>query len=143
MSIIDKIDSTCIYVPHPRINIGYVKLPECESHEISISPGCQIDITGIVYLSKWCMIGAGTQIWTHDHYHIGRTPLLLLQEQLGVKWLDKRIGQDVWLHGCIVLMQCEEIADGCVVGAGSVVTKNLTEPYGIYAGNPAVKIGER
>ena len=32
-----------------------------------------------------------------------------------------------------------EIADNVVIGAGSVVTKNINEP-GIYAGNPAKKI---
>ena len=32
-----------------------------------------------------------------------------------------------------------QIVDNVVIGAGSVVTKNITEP-GIYAGNPAKKI---
>jgi acetyltransferase-like isoleucine patch superfamily enzyme len=31
------------------------------------------------------------------------------------------------------------ICDQVVIGAGSVVTKNITEP-GIYAGNPARKL---
>jgi maltose O-acetyltransferase len=34
------------------------------------------------------------------------------------------------------------IGEGAVVGAGSVVTKNI-EPYEIVAGNPARKIGKR
>ena len=35
-----------------------------------------------------------------------------------------------------------EIGEGCVVGSGSVVTKN-TDPWGIYVGTPAKKISER
>lgn len=31
------------------------------------------------------------------------------------------------------------ITDNVIIGAGSVVTKNITEP-GVYAGNPAKKI---
>ena len=34
------------------------------------------------------------------------------------------------------------MAEGSVLGAGSVLTKN-TEPFGIYAGIPATKVGER
>jgi len=35
-----------------------------------------------------------------------------------------------------------KIADGCVIGAGAIVTKN-TEPCTIYAGVPAKKISAR
>jgi len=34
------------------------------------------------------------------------------------------------------------IADGCVIGAGAVVTKD-TEPYSVNAGVPARKISQR
>lgn len=47
------------------------------------------------------------------------------------------IGNDVWFGTRTVVLPGVHVADGCVVGAGSVVTKGLREPYGIYAGNPA------
>ena len=47
------------------------------------------------------------------------------------------IGNDVWIGARVVVLPGVHIADGCVVGAGSVVTSSLGEPYGIYAGNPA------
>jgi len=47
------------------------------------------------------------------------------------------IGNDVWIGARVVVLPGVHIADGCVVGAGSVVTSSLAEPYGIYAGNPA------
>ena len=47
-----------------------------------------------------------------------------------------KIGHDVWIGEGVKCLIGVEIGDGCVVGAGSVVTKSL-EPYGVYAGNPA------
>lgn len=52
------------------------------------------------------------------------------------------IGDDVWIgHGSII-MSGVHIGSGCIVAAGSVVTKDL-EPYKIYAGIPAKKIKNR
>ena len=46
------------------------------------------------------------------------------------------IGNDVWIGYGVTCLPGVEIGNGCVVGAGSVVTASL-EPYGVYAGNPA------
>ena len=134
-----QVGNTVCYWPHDEIHHGIL---EVENETVMISLGARIDLTGNVEIGALSMIGDGTQIFTHDHYHEGRRPLLLLQQEKGVKWQDKKIGRDVWLHGCIVLYQVTEIPDGVVVGAGAVLTKN-PEAYGIYAGNPATKIGER
>lgn len=52
------------------------------------------------------------------------------------------IGNDVWVGANVTIAQGVSIGDGAVVGANSLVLKSL-EPYGIYAGIPAKKIGER
>jgi acetyltransferase-like isoleucine patch superfamily enzyme len=137
-TIAENIAKTC-FLPHADIHCGNLVI---EGKEISISPGAYFDLTGSIAIGSYCMIGEGTRILTHDHYHEGRRPLLLVQKERGVKWQDKKIGKDVWLHGCTVLYQVTEIPDGVVVGVGAVLTKN-PEAYGIYAGNPARKIGER
>jgi hypothetical protein len=47
------------------------------------------------------------------------------------------IGHDVWIGArVIVLAKCRRIGDGAVIGAGSVVTRDV-EPFTIVAGNPA------
>ena len=52
------------------------------------------------------------------------------------------IGSDVWIgYGCII-MSGVHIADGTIVAAGSVVTRD-TEPYTIIAGVPARKVKNR
>jgi len=139
MSIYDVLQHV-IYIPHPEVHQGELILDE---GEISISPGCFIDLTGSVSIGEYTMIGEGTRILTHDHWHEGRQPLLLLQKEKGVKWQDKIIQDDVWLHSCIVLYQVTLIPTGTVVGIGSVLTHNPEAPYGIYIGNPARRIKER
>lgn len=52
------------------------------------------------------------------------------------------IGNDVWIGANVSICQGVHIADGAVVGTGALVNKDL-EPYGIYAGIPAKKIGSR
>ncbi len=54
------------------------------------------------------------------------------------KWKSTKLGNYVSI-GTNATVLPVTICDNVVVGAGSVVTKNITEP-GIYAGNPAKKI---
>lgn len=51
------------------------------------------------------------------------------------------IGDDVYIGARSVIMPVT-IGEGAVIGAGSFVNKDC-EPYGIYVGSPAKKIGER
>lgn len=52
------------------------------------------------------------------------------------------IGNDVWIGYGSIILSGVHIGDGCIIAAGSVVTKD-TEPYAIYAGVPAKKIQDR
>ncbi|MBP2651503.1 MAG: transferase hexapeptide repeat containing protein [Firmicutes bacterium] len=53
------------------------------------------------------------------------------------------IGNDVWIGAnAIILPGVTKIGDGAIIGAGSVVTKNIA-PYQIVAGNPAKVINMR
>ncbi|PQO28766.1 hypothetical protein C5Y98_23585 [Blastopirellula marina] len=47
------------------------------------------------------------------------------------------IGHDVWLgFNVVILPGCHRIGTGAIVGAGSIVTKDIP-PYAIAVGNPA------
>lgn len=52
---------------------------------------------------------------------------------------DCRIGEGVMIGSGAVVLQGKHICDGATVGAGSVVTRHITEP-GIYVGVPARRI---
>jgi acetyltransferase-like isoleucine patch superfamily enzyme len=55
---------------------------------------------------------------------------------------DVIIGNDVWLGYNSIILSGVKIGDGAVIGACSVVTKNVP-PYTIVAGNPAKIIRKR
>lgn len=55
---------------------------------------------------------------------------------------DVIIGNDVWLADSCVILSGVNIGDGAIVGANSVVSKNI-EPYQVYAGNPAKLVRTR
>ena len=50
------------------------------------------------------------------------------------------IGNHCFLGMGVIVLPGVEIADDCIVGAGSVVTKSSLEPGSVIAGNPAKKI---
>lgn len=139
----------CRRSPHSNIHKGKLLL----SPEIFNTPGSEtnvvisrfsiLDNTGAIHIGPWCMIGARARIYTHDHCHQGKAPLLAVQERHGVLWQDKYFGKDVWIHeNAIVLYQASILPDGFVLGAGSVLTKN-PGPYEIWGGVPAQKIADR
>lgn len=135
--------------PHKNVHIGVLSLgpnvfasPDRETNLV-ISPYCILDCTGSIFIGPWSNIGHRCRIYTHDTIHLGKRPLARIEEQFGVLWQDKYIGADVWVHDdAMVLYQANYLPDGFVLGAGSVLTKN-PEPYEIWAGVPAKKIGER
>lgn len=50
-----------------------------------------------------------------------------------------RVGNDVWIGARALVMSGVSVADGAVVGAGAVVTRDVA-PYEVVAGNPARRI---
>lgn len=53
------------------------------------------------------------------------------------------VGHDVWIgQDVIVTKGCRSIGNGAIIGAGSVVTRDV-EPYTVAAGNPARPIRRR
>lgn len=55
---------------------------------------------------------------------------------------DIVIGNDVWIGRESVIMPGVKIGDGTIIGAYSVVTKDV-EPYSVVGGNPAKLIKKR
>lgn len=58
-------------------------------------------------------------------------------------WSNLKIGNDVWIgQNTVILPSCRNIGNGAVIGAGSIVTKDVPA-YSVVAGNPAKTIRMR
>jgi virginiamycin A acetyltransferase len=68
---------------------------------------------------------------------------LCLVEKETIKRTKLKVSDDVWVgHNAIILPKVTSIGRGAIIGAGSVVTKDVGE-YQIVAGNPAKLIRMR
>ncbi|WP_313627340.1 acyltransferase [Kosakonia sp.] len=81
-----------------------------------------------VTIGERCFIGHGV-MFANDMFRDGKP------DPDSNNWGRIVIGNDVSIGSGATILAVT-IADGCVIGAGSVVTKSISEK-GVYAGNPA------
>lgn len=112
---------------------------------VSIGQRSVIEVDGTI--GNFCLLGRGVQI-------VGRMDHAI--DEVGIPislstWVGDRdqvprdsveIGPDVWIGGGAVILGGVRIGEGSVVGAASIVTRDV-EPYTIVAGNPARPVGRR
>lgn len=113
--------------------------------------------TDRLIIGKFCSIATGVKFMMggtqgHTYEWIASYPLDFLEEDFdGYNKVppkaqklkgDTVIGNDVWVGAEAMIMPGLQIADGAVIGARSLVTKNIG-PYEIWGGNPAKLIKKR
>jgi len=83
-----------------------------------------------VTIGSRTLFGPNVQIYTATH------PLNYKERATGLEYAKPiSIGEDVWVGGSVVICPGVTIGDRSVIGAGSVVTKDI--PAGVFAaGNP-------
>jgi len=87
-------------------------------------------------------VGVGAEMIAISYNHeFADTTVPIMQQGLS----ESRpifIGNDVWLGARCIILPGVRVGDHAIVGAGSVVTKDV-EPWAIVGGNPARVIGTR
>ncbi|GAO31477.1 CatB-related O-acetyltransferase [Geofilum rubicundum] len=130
-----------IYKRDYNINIGYGSYGGCFASQ---------NIPGGVDFGNYCSIAPNIRIFRANHpQNSFTTHPLLYNPVVGYAPRDMvsrpplTIGHDVWIGElAIVLPSVNQIGNGAIVGAGSVVTKDVPA-YAIVAGNPAKLIRMR
>lgn len=97
--------------------------------------GCVILDVVAVTIGARTQIGPGVQILTADHPRDPEQRRRMLEFGRPVT-----IGADVWIGGAALILPGVTIGDGAIVGAGSVVTRNVGAGATVV-GNPARVLG--
>ena len=123
-----------------RVGKGAVIRPpfHCDyGYNISLGDGVFLNFNCVildvveVVIGDRTQIGPAVQIYTADHPRDAETRKTGLEFGRPV-----RIGSDVWIGGGAILLPGVTIGDGALIGAGSVVTRDVAAGVTV-AGNPA------
>ncbi|MDP4132480.1 MAG: acyltransferase [Bacillota bacterium] len=102
--------------------------------------GINSSIAGYVTIGNDVMMGPECIIYTRNH-EFKRTDIPM-HEQGFSEVKPVVIGNDVWIGGRVIILPGVHIGNGCIIGAGAVVTKDVPD-YAIVGGNPAKVIKYR
>ncbi len=104
-----------------------------------IGPRCTIGAGGGIKIGCNVTIGAAVDLLAENHNFANAD--LLINEQ-GVTRKGIVIEDDVWIGNRVIILDGLRICRGAVIGAGSVVTKDVS-PYTVVVGNPARAVRRR
>jgi virginiamycin A acetyltransferase len=144
-------------VRHPGIEVGdYTYYDDFEDvHNFEKNVKYLFDFTGDrLTIGKFCMIASGVEFIMNGANHLADAVSAYPFAVFGGAWSeamqgksypsrgDTVVGNDVWIGYRAALMPGVKIGDGAIIGAYSVVTKDVA-PYAIVGGNPAREIRRR
>ncbi len=123
----------------------------------SLSPTVSLRNGERITIGEHCHIGEGSALWAGDDHgridignNVSLAPDVFItasdyQFKKGVPFRqqpkrdrDVTIGHDVWLGNKVVVTAGVSIGDGCIIGAGAVVTKDI--PSNSIAGGVPAKV---
>jgi len=124
---------------HKNVTLQYLNRMSV-GRNVQIGQGAFIQASGEVTIGDDVMIGPDVKIWSVNH--VFDSIDVPIYEQ-GYTFESVEIGHGVWLGANVFVMPGVSLPEGCVVSAGSVVSKKKYKPYSILSGNPCRMIGSR
>ena len=89
---------------------------------------------GPVYIGNDVMMGPNCTIYTQNHSYTDISKPMNLQGFSSERPVV--IGNDVWIGGHVIILPGVKVGNHSIIGAGSVVTKDVPE-FAVVGGNPA------
>lgn len=113
---------------------------QCEDHaSFNDRVILNASVGGSIVIGNNTLVGPGVMMFTANHVFMN--PHRLIREQ-GHITADVIIGEDCWLGAGAIILPGVRIGNGAVIGAGSVVTRDIL-PYAVAGGVPAAAIKPR
>lgn len=120
------IDDTTVIISPENISID---------DYVHIQYGCRLFGKGGIEIGKGSVLAHEIQIFTQNHMYDSDDLELLPYDH---RFIEKKviIGQYVWIGANCIILPGVTIGNGAVIGAGSVVTKDVPD-CAVVGGNPA------
>jgi acetyltransferase-like isoleucine patch superfamily enzyme len=107
--------------------------------------------TGQTTIGRYCSISRGIRIYGRNHpvSHLSTHALFydpalhLVDDPLAAPDTPMTIGHDVWIGAHVLILPgCRRIGDGAVIGAGTIVTRDVPD-FAVVVGNPGRVVKSR
>lgn len=108
--------------------------------DVGFNYGCYVNGYNGLKIGDRTIFGPYSMIHTANHNT--DDPSRPISEQGWEAEDPVEIGADCWIGMGVLILPGVQIGDGCVVGAGSVVNRDL-EDYAVAVGNPARPVKKR
>jgi len=108
-------------------------------NNVGVNHYCFIGVRGNITIGDNVIFGPRVNIFSENHIF---NELDIPIKNQGVEKKDTIIGNDVWIGASVSIMPGVKIGNGCVIAAGSVVTKDVPD-FLVVAGVPAEVIKNR
>jgi maltose O-acetyltransferase len=130
-----RVGEGCFYLDHivwlngDRIQMG---------DAVGFNYGCYVNGYGGLVIGDGTIFGPYTMLHTANHQMDPDRPI----PEQGWEEAPVEIGGQCWVGMGACILPGVSIGEGCVIGAGAVVTKDL-EPWTVAVGNPAKPVKSR
>jgi putative colanic acid biosynthesis acetyltransferase WcaF len=99
-------------------------------NRVGIADGVTLYNMASITIGDYCVISQGAHLCCGSH-DIESDNFQLIAKPI-------KIEKNVWICAEAFIGPGVNVAEGCVLGARAVLVKSLTEPWSVWAGNPAV-----
>lgn len=125
LKILGKTGKNIKIVPPIHFSYGYQIFL---GNNVHVNTGVFLGDAGKIILGDNVLIGPYTQIYTTNHQ-------IHIKERGTIQAKDVIIDDNVWIGGNVIILPGVHIGYGAVIGAGSIVTKDIP-PMTISVGSP-------
>jgi acetyltransferase-like isoleucine patch superfamily enzyme len=129
-----------------HIKIGASLNMQSNNCQVSIGKNfwCEDNLNLLLYNHKNIVtIGNDCLLSKNITFRLGERPHLLFDRESG-NYIDNstgvKIGNEVWVGENVYITKNASVADGCIIGVNSVVTKTFSQEQCVLAGNPAKEV---